>query len=155
MKKILFIAVAIAATTYTASAQQAKASPTIAPAPSKEQLAKDNQKKAESVDKMSATPAPKRKIVAGSTASYKKAGLTQEQITEVNKINADFDQRKAKMQNDNGLTPEQKKAGLEAIEAERNASVRKSMGDNAYKRYTLVNSTEKVKAKPVKTEKKN
>jgi hypothetical protein len=149
MKKILFIAFAFAAFSNLASAQ-AKANTTMTPAPSKEQLEKDNSTKAASVEQLNA-PAPSRTTTDADMANYKKAGLNQAQIANVEKSMAELDQRKAEIEGNSNLTAEQKKNGIAAIETERNAVLRKSMGEDGYKRYTIVTqNSSQSKAKPAK-----
>ena len=148
MKKIFLIAFACAAFSNMASAQ-AKVNPAMTPPPPKEQIEKDNNTKAASVEKLSAPAPGKASNTDANRANYKKAGLNDSQIAQVEKSVADLDQRKAAIENDNSLTPEQKKNGLAAVETERSAVLKKSMGEDGYKRYTIVTQNES-KGKPAK-----
>ena len=147
MKKILFIALAVAGISNLASAQAAKISPTMTPPPSKAQLEKDSKAKSDAAQlSVPVTPAKQTAKASAATAKYKKAGLNDSQVAMMN----DFDKRKADIQNNTTLTPEQKKNAIAAIEAERNASLRKSLGEDGYKKYTVVTAPQ-AKTKPVKS----
>lgn len=151
MKKILFIAFAFACVSNAANAQ-AKASPTMTPLPTKAEVEKDTKTKTESAEKLStpATNTSSTKKMDQNTANYKKAGLSDSQITEMNKAMSDLDRQKLDIENNSKLTVEQKKNGVDAIETERKAIQKKTMGADNYKKYNDMNQS---KSKPVKTSK--
>ena len=157
MKKLLFIVFAVSGLTNLATAQQAKVSPTMQPLPTKAESEKAAQTKM-AASGMTAAPvatAKQTKPATNNTAAYKKAGLTDTEIAGINQSMADLDKKKAEIENNNKLTPEQKKNGVAAVEAERNAVLRKSMGDVKYKTYTSQQVQSQGKAKPVKATKTN
>ena len=80
-------------------------------------------------------------------ADYKKAGLTDHQITELSKAVNQVDQKKADIQNNDQLTAEQKQNAMQAIETERNAVIMKQMGEEKYKKYSAAQLNE-MKKKP-------
>lgn len=157
MKKILFIAIAVVGLTNLAAAQQAKVSPTMDPLPTKAESEKAAQTK-KTASGMTTAPvaAPQEiKVAAKNTAGFKKAGLSDDQISSLNQSMLDLDKKKAEIEHNNALTPEQKKDGLTAIEAERSAVLRKTMGDDKYKQYSAQQAPVQSKVKPTKASKVN
>src|ERR1700712_34107 len=117
MKKLLFIVFAVSGLTNLATAQQAKVSPTMDPLPTKAESAKAAQTKSAAAG-MTAAPvaAPKQtKPATNNTAAYKNAGLTDTEIAGINQSMADLDKKKAEIENNNKLTPEQKKMVLRLL----------------------------------------
>lgn len=154
MKKILFIVFAVAGLSNLASAQQAKVSPTMDPLPTKAESEKAAQSK-QAASGMSAAPVAtvkQAKAATDNTAAYKKAGLSDSQISGINQSMADLDKKKAEIENNSKLTAEQKRSGVAAVEQERSAVLRKSMGNDKYKVYNAQQTQAPVqsKAKPAK-----
>ncbi|MEO8771566.1 MAG: hypothetical protein ABI402_15840 [Ferruginibacter sp.] len=152
MKKLLFIVFAVAGITNLATAQQAKVSPTMDPLPTKAESAKATQTKSAASGMTTAPVASTKqaKPATNNTAAYKKAGLTDTEISGINQSMVELDKKKAEIENNSKLTPEQKKNGVEAVQAERNAVLRKSMGDVKYKTFTIQQAQSQGKAKPAK-----
>ncbi len=148
MKKILFVVIAAIGFTSVTIAQK-KPSATMTPAPTKEQAAKETRVKSQGVDSKKAVTAD-TKFVDPDAAKYKKAGLNQTQINSISSLVKQLEDKKAAIQNDDSLTPEEKKNRIAGIEKEKNQMLKNKMGVETYNKFSgAVKADPKVK--PVKT----
>lgn len=155
MKKLLFVAIAIAGVSGTSMAQEAKKSAegTTAVSPraqsrTPEERAKYAKAGAENKEKAAAPAKQEAKSTAATpNANYKKVGLTSEQISTINNDMAALDQKKTIIENNKDLNDVQRNEQLQAIEKERSAVLRKSMGPEKFQKYTEITTPA---IKPVK-----
>ncbi|MBC7536885.1 MAG: hypothetical protein H7258_14430 [Ferruginibacter sp.] len=146
MKKILFIALSVAAFSNLATAQEAAVSAKRAPVEN-QQATKARAESAAKANLSRETPA---KPAAGYSAKYKKAGATQAQSAVLAESMRSLDKRKTDVENNMQLTAEEKKKGLEAVEVERTAVLEKSMGEVANKKHNQQKES-KPQVKPAKS----
>lgn len=135
MKKILFVAIAAIGFTTAATAQKKAAASTMTPAPTQEQVAKETRVKSQGVESKKAVTTT-TKYVDPNVAKYKKAGLNQSQINSISSSVKQLEDKKVATQNDESLTPEQKKNRIAAIEAEKNHMMKSKMGVDTYNKFT-------------------
>jgi hypothetical protein len=144
MKKTLFMAFAVAGFSQFSFAQEAAR---MSPAPTQAESNRQAQAKAATKE---STAAKTPKTDPTTVAEYKKIGLDDNQIAAVNKTNNYYETKKAAISNDSKLTAEEKKNQLAALEAEKNASLQKRLGDDSYKKYTELNNPAATKEVPAK-----
>lgn len=149
MKKILFVAIAAIAFTSASTAQKKAAASTMTAAPTQEQTAKETKVKSQGADSKKAI-APEIKFVDPNIEKYKKAGLNQTQINSISSLVKQLEDKKVATQNDESLTPEQKKNRIAGIEAEKNHMMKSKMGVDTYNKFTGAAKADP-NVKPIKT----
>lgn len=135
MKKILFVAIAAIGFNTITTAQKKAAASTMTPAPTQQQTAKEARVKSQGAESKKAV-ATETKFVDPNIAKYKKAGLNQTQINSISSMVKQLEDKKVATQNDESLTPEQKKNRIAGIEAEKNSMMRSKMGVDTYNKFT-------------------
>ncbi|MFT3912043.1 MAG: hypothetical protein QM737_21640 [Ferruginibacter sp.] len=140
MKKILFIAFAVVSFSNLASAQSKERNAAMTPAPSEAEIARDTKIKAASV------PQTKDQLKK-TNEGYKQAGLTPSQMQTMK----EFDLKRAEVEKNTQLTPEEKRKEVMALEAERQLALKRAMGDAKYQKYLTQNPAPAPAQKTTKT----
>ncbi|MEO7523522.1 MAG: hypothetical protein ABIT58_05470 [Ferruginibacter sp.] len=128
MKKFLFIAFTALSFSNIASAQSKETNAAMTPPPSQAEIARDTRIKLASRPQ---TPAQ----IKENADSYKKAGLTPNQMTSMKQ----FDAKRAEIEKNTQINATQKEQELMMIETERQAMLKKTLGDAKYEKYLAPN----------------